>query len=165
MNVVRSLDKALARVETWLLVVFLGAMIVLAFAQVVLRNFFGTGFVWGDTIVRHLVLWIGFIGGALAAFEGRHISIDALSKFFSPRLKHTSAAVTNLFGAVVCYFLAQAAWRFTMDEKAAESILVLSIPSWTAVLIIPVGYMLIFVHFLLKVIEHGAAAVTPGSEA
>jgi TRAP-type C4-dicarboxylate transport system permease small subunit len=165
MSFVRLLDKTLARVETWMLVIFLGAMVLLAFAQVVLRNFFGTGFLWGDTVVRHLVLWAGFIGGALAAFEGRHISIDALTKFFSPRYKHLSAALTHLFGAIVCWFLADAAWRFTMDEKAAGSIIVLSIPSWVAMLIIPVGYVLIMVHFLLKVIEHGAGAVQPELEA
>jgi TRAP-type C4-dicarboxylate transport system permease small subunit len=140
-------------------------MVLLAFAQVVLRNFFGTGFVWGDTIVRHLVLWAGFIGGALAAFEGRHISIDALTKFLSPRIKHLSAALTHLFGAVVCYFLADAAWRFTMDEKAAGGFLVLSIPGWMAMLIIPLGYLLILIHFLLKVIEYGASAVAGQPEA
>ncbi|MCK7524997.1 MAG: TRAP transporter small permease [Ignavibacteriales bacterium] len=66
-------------------------MVLLAFAQVILRNVFGTGLVWGDTIVRHMVLWAGFVGGALASYEGRHISIDALTKFFPPRVKHGAA--------------------------------------------------------------------------
>jgi TRAP-type C4-dicarboxylate transport system permease small subunit len=165
MKIVRTLDKALARVETWMLVIFLGSMVLLAFAQVMLRNFFGTGIVWGDTIVRHLVLWAGFIGGALAAFEGRHIGIDALTKYLAPRFKHISAVLTHLFGAVVCYFLADAAWRFTMDEKAAGGLLVLSIPGWVVMLIIPIGYGLILIHFVLKVIEHGAAAVSNQPEA
>ena len=81
------LDRILAKTETVVLVIFLGTMVVLAFLQVVLRNFFGTGLIWGDTLVRHMVLWAGFIGGALAAFEGRHISIDALTKYLSPRLQ------------------------------------------------------------------------------
>ena len=104
MKLIRALDGILARAETILLVTFLGAMVVMAFLQVVLRNVFGTGLLWGDTLVRHMLLWAGFLGGALAAFEERHISIDALTKYLSPRIKHVAALITNSFAAVVCFF-------------------------------------------------------------
>jgi TRAP-type C4-dicarboxylate transport system permease small subunit len=164
MKLLRSLDAALAKFETALLVVFLGSMVLLAFAQVVLRNLFDTGFVWGDTIVRHLVLWAGFIGGALAAFEGRHIGIDALTKFLSPRMKHVASVVTSLFGAVACFFLAKAALTFTLAEREAGGELVLNIPGWVAMVIIPFGYALIMIHFSVKVVEHAAAAIQNNTE-
>ena len=63
MKWLRSFDSLLARAETVVLVAFLGSMVVLAFLQVVLRNVFGTGLIWADTLVRHLVLWAGFFGG------------------------------------------------------------------------------------------------------
>jgi TRAP-type C4-dicarboxylate transport system permease small subunit len=43
MTLLRSLDRILYRIEFSLLVVFLGSMVLLAFMQVVLRNFFNTG--------------------------------------------------------------------------------------------------------------------------
>ena len=52
MRYVLAVDRGLAKAETVLLVIFLGTMILLAFAQVVLRNVFGTGLVWGDTDVE-----------------------------------------------------------------------------------------------------------------
>ena len=162
MKLIRALDAILARAETILLVTFLGAMVVLAFAQVVLRNVFGTGLLWGDTLVRHMLLWAGFLGGALAAFEERHISIDALTKYLSPRTKHVAALITNLFAALVCYYLAQAAWTFLRDETAAGGTFILSLPGWVAVVIIPIGYALIMIHFVLKVFEHAAGVVAPG---
>jgi TRAP-type C4-dicarboxylate transport system permease small subunit len=166
MKILRTLDGALAKVETGLLVLSLGSMVLLSFAQVVLRNLFGTGFVWGDTLVRHLVLWAGFIGGALAAFEGRHIGIDALTRFLSPRWKHLAAVLTSLFGTVACFFLAKAALTFTLDERAAGGDLVLNIPTWVAMVIIPFGYGLIMVHFAVKVVEHAADALhNPQGEA
>jgi TRAP-type C4-dicarboxylate transport system permease small subunit len=160
---IRAADRALALAETGLLVVFLGSMVILAFVQVLLRNITGEAFVWGDTIVRHCVLWAGFIGGALAAFEGRHISIDALTKFLSPLWRSLAGIVTNLFGTLVSWFLAEAGWRFVMDEKAGGGDLVLSIPTWMAMIIIPVGYGLMAVHFALKVLEHSADALNGGS--
>ena len=162
MKLIRALDGILARAETILLVTFLGAMVVMAFLQVVLRNVFGTGLLWGDTLVRHMLLWAGFLGGALAAFEERHISIDALTKYLSPRIKHVAALITNIFAAVVCYYLAQAAWTFLRDEALAGGEFILSLPGWAAVVIIPLGYVLIMLHFVLKVIEHGSGVVAPG---
>jgi TRAP-type C4-dicarboxylate transport system permease small subunit len=164
MKLIRAVDAILARAETILLVTFLGAMVVLAFAQVVLRNVFGTGLLWGDTLVRHMLLWAGFLGGALASFEERHISIDALTKYLSARAKHTAAFLTNLFAAVVCYYLADAAWTFLRAEIAAGGQFILSLPGWVAVVIIPIGYALIMVHFALKVFEHAAGVFASGSK-
>jgi TRAP-type C4-dicarboxylate transport system permease small subunit len=161
MKLIRALDTILARAETILLVTFLGAMVFMAFLQVVLRNVFGTGLLWGDTLVRHMLLWAGFLGGALAAFEERHISIDALTKYLSPRLKHAAALLTNVFAAVVCYELAQAAWTFLRDEISAGGEFILSLPGWAAVVIIPIGYVLLMLHFLLKVFEHASAVAAP----
>jgi TRAP-type C4-dicarboxylate transport system permease small subunit len=69
MNRWERVDEAIARVEQTLIVTFLGCMILLAFLQIVLRNYFTTGLDWGDQLLRNLVLWIGFIGATLATKE------------------------------------------------------------------------------------------------
>lgn len=165
MNFLRSLDRFFYRVEHTLLIGFLGSMVLLAFTQVVLRNLFDTGIVWADTIVRHLVLWSGFAGAALATSEERHISIDALTRFLSPRKKHVVLILTGLFAATVCVFLAVAAWPYVLDEKANGGDLVLSIPSWVVLLIIPIGYFLLAFHFLVKVAENIIKTITRQPEA
>ncbi len=164
MKLLLSLDRTLAKFETVLLVVFLGTMVVLAFVQVFLRNVFGSGLIWGDTLVRHMVLWAGFIGGALAAFEGRHIGIDALTKFLSPRVRTAAGIVTNLFAAVVCYFLTTASWTFLKGEMEAGGDFILGLPGWVAMAIIPFGYALIMIHFALKTIEQAAVLLLPQKE-
>lgn len=164
MKFLRSFDRTLAKAETVVLVVFLGSMVVLAFLQVVLRNFFGTGMVWADTLVRHLLLWAGFFGGSIAAFEGRHISIDALTKYLPQRWNHIAGVVTNLFGAVVCYYLMQAALTFVRSEAEAGGDFLFGLPGYVGMVIIPIGYLLLAVHFMLKVAEHAADAVHPQPE-
>jgi TRAP-type C4-dicarboxylate transport system permease small subunit len=72
------IDAAIGRVEQALLVVLLSVLILIAFSQIILRNFFSTGIAWGDALVRSLVLWTGFIGATIAAREGQHISIDVV---------------------------------------------------------------------------------------
>ncbi|MEK7251176.1 MAG: TRAP transporter small permease [Bacteroidota bacterium] len=153
MTLLRALDKTLVKAETAFLVLFLANMIVLSFSQVVLRNFFGTGFLWADPLVRHLVIWVGFMGAAIASHEERHISIDALTKFFSPRWKAIAQVLTSLFAVIVCYYLADAALTFLRDEKASGSDFVLSIPTWVALIVIPTGYGLMAIHFVVKIVE------------
>jgi TRAP-type C4-dicarboxylate transport system permease small subunit len=153
-NVLRALDRILVRVEEVLLVLFLGTMVLLAFTQVMLRNLFGTGLLWADPLVRHFVLWSGFLGGALATSAERHINVDALTRFLSPRIKAGTQVLTNLFAGVACFFLAQAAWAFTLSEQAAGSTTVLDIPVWVAALIVPGGYGLMMLHFVLRSVEN-----------
>ncbi|MBI5471559.1 MAG: TRAP transporter small permease [Ignavibacteriae bacterium] len=154
MSFIRTLDRLLVKSETAILVLFLSVMILLSFAQVFLRNVWGIGFLWADPLIRHLVIWVGFLGAAVATHEDRHISIDAITRFLPPRIKSLAHILTSVFALVVCYFLADAAWKFFIDEKISGEELVLSIPLWAAIVIIPVGYGLMMIHFLVKIAEH-----------
>ena len=51
----------------------------LAVAQIVLREAFSTGFVWADELLKLLVLWLAMVGSVAASRDNRHIRIDALS--------------------------------------------------------------------------------------
>ncbi|MDE2237792.1 MAG: TRAP transporter small permease subunit, partial [Elusimicrobia bacterium] len=46
----------------------------LAFLQVLRRELFGSGALWADPLLRSLVLWVGFLGAALAAAEDKHFA-------------------------------------------------------------------------------------------
>lgn len=151
MKILLRLDRALTRIEGALLVLFLSVMVVLSFVQVVLRNAFSESLLWGDILLRHLVLWIGFIGAALATSKDRHINIDALTRFLSPRLKVIAKIVTNLFAATVCYFLLQASLVFLNNELSDSSTVMGEIPSLYSQIIIPVGFGLIILHFLIRI--------------
>jgi TRAP-type C4-dicarboxylate transport system permease small subunit len=162
----RSLSRVFTRVEGWLLVFFLGLMVVLAFLQVLLRNAFGTSLGWGDVLVRQLVMWAGFIGAAVAASEERHISIDALTKFLAKRWAHVVRVVTNAFAAVVAGFLANAAWGLVSSEQQSPNgDLLPGVPEWVGLAIIPVGYVLIAIHFAINVAINALSAAGKREEA
>ncbi|TNF86538.1 MAG: TRAP transporter small permease subunit, partial [Gammaproteobacteria bacterium] len=74
--------KSLHRAEDALLVILLTAMIVLACTQILLRNFFDSGIVWIDPLLRVMVLWIGLVGATVATRHNKHIRIDLLSRYF-----------------------------------------------------------------------------------
>ncbi len=150
MKILTILDNWLNKLESALLIVLLIFMVLLAFAQVVLRLVFSAGFVWADIYLRQSVLWIGFLGGAIAVSNKRHINIDAVTHFVSPRVRSAFSILTNVFAAAVCVLLSSAAVRFVRDEISSGSYVFAQIPSWYAEIIIPVGFALFVFHFMVR---------------
>ncbi|MGD0038444.1 MAG: TRAP transporter small permease subunit, partial [Bacteroidota bacterium] len=69
MKTLKTFDLALNKAEGALLILMLSIMVLVAFSQVMLRNVFHTGINGADVLLRHLVLWIGFLGAAIATSE------------------------------------------------------------------------------------------------
>lgn len=144
---IKKVDESLSKFEGYCLTFFLMAMIFLAFMQVLLRNFFHTGITWADPIVRHLVLWVGFIGASVATKEDGHLAMDLVSRFLPEKVKKSSAFFVQGISALVCTLLTIAAFKFVLGEKESEAMLVPGIPSYWAVVIIPLGFYFMSVRF------------------
>lgn len=164
MRFLKQFDDFLGRGEGFLLVGLLSVMVLLSFVQVVLRNLFAETLLWGEILLRHLVLWVGFLGAARATGEGRHITIDALTRFLPTQLRLLARVITNTFALVVCFFLLRASLTFLSDEIEVGSVLYGDIPSWYSQIIIPVGFGLIMMHFFVRIIR-GIAAIRAGESA
>jgi len=164
-SVIRLLDRVVTTLITWLLVLFFVLMLGIAAVQVLLRILFHTGILWGDIAARHMVLWVGFFGAYMATREDKHFHIDVLTRFLSPRLKGWFAAFSDLFAVVICYFMLQASLTFIEVGMDADSMLFLQVSQRAAAFIVPLGFGLIMVQFIFRMIESVAAAIrgeTPG---
>jgi TRAP-type C4-dicarboxylate transport system permease small subunit len=165
MKILKIIDSIFNKIESAILIFLLLVMLFMAFGQVVLRNISSGGFVWGDILLRHLVLWLGFLGAALATSGERHLNIDALTRYLSERLKGAVAALSNVFAAVVCYLLLRASLTFIEFEIANKNTVFAEIPSWYAQIIIPVGYGLLTFHFIIRAILDAGKALQKGAAA
>lgn len=159
MKLLQKLDAILNKAEGGLLILLLTVMILLAFLQVVLRNAFSSGILWADILLRHLVLWIGFLGAALAASSDRHISIDALTRFLPERVKKGVNGLSYLFAAFICLLFFRAALTFLENERLDGTTVYADIPSWYAEIIIPIGFGLLVVHFVIRAILSAREAI------
>jgi TRAP-type C4-dicarboxylate transport system permease small subunit len=147
-------DGTIERVEQILLVIFLGFMILLAFIQILLRNFFATGLDWGDSLLRNLVLWIGFIGATLATREGKHINIDVVSRWLPSLGKNVITLLTHLFSFSICLLLTYAALKFIKNEAQMGQRTFLYIPAWIPELILPLTFSLMAFRFGLRSLKN-----------
>ena len=140
--------RTVARLEDGLLVLLLAAMILLATAQIALRNIWESGFMWGDPLTKVLVLWVAMLGAMAATRDGNHINIDVLSRFLPPKARTVSRTITDLFTAAVCVVLAYHAARMVIIDHQSISIAFANVPTWMCELIIPIGFGVMGLRFL-----------------
>jgi TRAP-type C4-dicarboxylate transport system permease small subunit len=157
----RKAEDLLASAEAALMVALLAVMVFLAFGQVVLRHF-GAGLLWAETVLKHSVLWTGFLGAALAARAEKHFAWEAAHVGAPARLKPWLRLLASAAAAVVTALLFKAAWVYCADERASGAALLtigtLTVPAWIASAGIPGGFALILTHFLFKTADAAAEA-------
>lgn len=153
MRFLKSVENLIVKVNMAVMVLALTAMVVLGFLQIILRNFFDSGFTWADIVVRTLVLWVGFAGAIVATSKGRHIAIGALIRFIPEAGKKITHMAVSLIAAVTCFFLSHASIKFIITEKEMGSFLVSKFPAWISELIIPATFIFLTIQFLIHIFE------------
>ena len=145
----------IARAEEILLAVSLSAMVLLVLIQIILRNFFSVGIMGGAEMVRHLVLWVAFLGAGLAARDGKHIRIEIARQILPARLRRIFEVLTCMFSVCVCSILVYASIIFVgVDYRGGGTIAFFNTPVWILQMIIPIGYTAVTLRFLMQCIEN-----------
>jgi len=93
-------------IEDGILALLVLLLVGLAGAQILLRDFFDTGISWADPVMRDLVLWTGMLGALAAVRDDKHIALDVLQRFLSPRLQRVARIATLGFAALLCAAMA-----------------------------------------------------------
>lgn len=137
----------LHRLEDLLIAALLTATMALAFYQIVLRNVMDTGIVWGDILIRILVLWLGMAGAMAATRERMHIRIDLLTRFLTPGWQRVADSLTTLFAAAVCLVAAYFSLQFVLSEYVAGERAFGSVPYWVCEAILPLGFGVIALRY------------------
>ena len=153
MHILKQVDRFLEKIEGHLIVLILSIMILLSFGQMLLRNLFDMGIVWGDTLLRQWVLWVGCLGASMAVRHNKHISIEVFSNLPSLFWKRMIKAFTRFSAGIISAFLTWSAWSFMLFEKDSESILFLDLPVWIFQTILPYSFMVIAIRFIISGFE------------
>ncbi len=152
-DVIKRTTAGLRLIESALLVTVLAAMMLLAAWQVVARNFFDTGLLWGDALVRVLVLWGAMVGAMVASRNDEHIRIDIVSRFASESFKPWLQRFACAFTCVVLGVFAWFSFKFVRFEYQDGVIAFGSVPAWVCEAILPVGAGVMSLRYLLHTVK------------
>jgi C4-dicarboxylate transporter DctQ subunit len=139
-----------SRIEVGAIMVLLAALVFLGCMQIVLRNFFHSGIIWADPLMRHIVLWLGCLGAALATTRVRHINIDVFSRLLPERFKPVRRAIVYTATALAAFVLGVAALRLVVDERAFGDFAFAAVKTWVLQTVLPFAFFVISYRSLVN---------------
>jgi TRAP-type C4-dicarboxylate transport system permease small subunit len=149
-RIIVRLIRTVNRVEDWLLISMLAAMVILAVTQIVYRNIAGGGVVWIDPLLRMLVLWVALSGAVIASRNDNHIRIDFFAKYVSGKYYFYIKRIVHAYCVIICALIAWYSTSFVQMDYEYGTEAFAGIPAWITELIIPVAFALMaFRYFLL----------------
>lgn len=145
----RMINKTISWVEN-LTVIILGlAIILLVVAQVVFREVLNASLTWSEETSRLCLVWLVFLGAAIACREGEHINVTALTDKLSGRanqvLKIFFEALMLLFTLVIAY----QGYGLSMKQMTSKFVTI-DIPQGVQTMVIPVSGVLTVYHILYR---------------
>lgn len=149
----KFIDDIIEKITLFTLTLSIFLMLGFSLATIVLR-FFNLNFPWFESFVRHLVLLSAFLGGVVATGKGTHIGIDVIGHYLeSKNLLKQKLYLMRLIQiaslGTVCW-LAKASFDFMKVEMEFGTPEFLGLSSGNLVSIIPIGFSLIALRFLIK---------------
>jgi TRAP-type C4-dicarboxylate transport system permease small subunit len=139
--------------ENWLIALLVIFLVLFSLLQIVLRNCFSTGIVWGDSLLRHLVLWVGLLGAARATAEHKHIQVNLLSKLISSKSSRILDMICDLFALVVTATLFYASLTFIGNEMDSGVMAFGDIPNWWLETAFPLCFALMVIRLGHQLVE------------
>jgi tripartite ATP-independent transporter DctM subunit len=131
------------RVEDFALAITLGGMMLLPILEIVLRKAFSRGLSNEPAIVQHLTLVAGMIGAAIAARDGRLLTLGSAEALIKPAWRPATRFVGKVVAGMIAALLCWASVQFVRNERASSATLAYGIPVWVAQLVLPIGFALI----------------------
>lgn len=148
----KAILRGWAWLENALVVVLLASMLVMVAAQVVLRNFFDAGIDWAEPFQQYALLWLGFLGAAIASREGKHIAIDAFVMILPERMRIWVGFLPALLTATVCALAAWCSWLLLAYEMESGDVAFGAIPLWVVVTIMPLSFVVMALRALASIV-------------
>ncbi len=131
------------RIENAVSIVLLVGMALLPILEIVGRRVWRTGIPGSSALVQHATLWIGLLGGAIAARDGRLLSLGRLSDRFREPFREILGGFSAAVSAAISLLLAWSGFQLVRAEWADRHFVVPFLPLWLAEAVIPAGFLLI----------------------
>ncbi|MCD6297002.1 MAG: TRAP transporter small permease [Deltaproteobacteria bacterium] len=87
MSLLKTIAKWLDRLVVYTVIVLLVSMVVTTSAGVFWRYILNSALSWSEELGRFLLVWVSFLGAALATYRGAHIGINVIFDMLPPHVQ------------------------------------------------------------------------------
>jgi C4-dicarboxylate transporter, DctM subunit len=136
--------KALAvRVENLVATLALGGIMILPLAEIASRKLLGAGVPGSGPFAQNLTMWVGLLGAAIAARDGKLLTLATGEFLPKGRISAVAHVIAAAAGAAISTLFVAGGLTLVQSDRLAGDIIASGVPVWIADLALPVGFALI----------------------
>src|SRR6476620_9341076 len=123
---------------------------ILPLAEIASRRFFGAAIPGSGAFAATLTLWLGMLGAAIAAREGKLLTLATGEFLPKGPIGDIAHIISGAGGAMVATLLALGGLVLVQSDKAAGDVIAIGVPVWIADLALPIGFGLIALRLVWR---------------
>ena len=130
-------------------------MVLILFINVVLRNFFHGGLVWGNELSSYLNILAVYFAVSAGFKFGSHVGVSVVVDFVVPKkLRKAVSILTQLIILFFCIMVVYLAVRMSSTQFAGgQDSPVLSIPLWIIYGIVVLGMIMSSIRVIMEIVK------------
>jgi TRAP-type C4-dicarboxylate transport system permease small subunit len=111
LDILRRAERLMVRLVEVVLVLLLAGMVVMVFANVVLRYGFNSGLNISEEMSRYFFVWLTFLGAILAFRDHGHVGVETFVRLLGHRGRIVCVVLSNLIVLICAVVLFWGTWR------------------------------------------------------
>jgi TRAP-type C4-dicarboxylate transport system permease small subunit len=151
--------RLLSRLVESLVILIAGIIVAIVTAEVILRYLFSHSLIFTEELSRYLMVWIVFLGSALAIRDGSHIRIQLLVNRLGTRMQQITKLAAYALVVAFLVFITIEGLKI-LPRQLQQMCITIDVSLFYFYLAIPVGSILMIV-FLLPAIRKTLAGSNP----
>jgi tripartite ATP-independent transporter DctM subunit len=141
---------AAVRLENVLATLALGGIMLLPLSEIALRQLLGTGIPGAGPFAHNLTVWVGLLGAAIAAREGKLLTLATGEFLPKGWIGSTAHLIGGLVGSAIATMFAVGGAGFVESERAAGDVIAVGVPVWASALVFPVAFAVIALRLVWR---------------
>ncbi|MFU0831469.1 MAG: hypothetical protein ACFWUC_00780 [Oscillospiraceae bacterium] len=147
--VLKYVDWILSKIENAVMITTILVMLVVLFAQVLMRYVFNSPLVWSEEVARYLFVYLTFIGISFGISKGTHIRMEFLINKFPVIVRKILDICISFFSAGIFVFLAPQCNSFLQTQTYVLSTAT-QIPMHLIYIALPIGLILAAIRLVMQ---------------
>jgi C4-dicarboxylate transporter DctM subunit len=146
----RGVGAFAAGAENRLASLALGGIMVIPLAEIISRKFFATAIPGATAYASNLTLWLGMLGAAIAARDGKLLTLATGEFLPKGRIGDVAHVIAGGIGALIATVFAMGGIVLVQSDRLAGDMITEGVPKWIADLALPVGFALIALRLVWR---------------
>ena len=149
---IRKVQYKLSKALSFVIFTFFFSIVFLVFYSIISRYVFNAPINFSEQLALFILNWFVFLASAIAIKEGEHISIDILTKKFSPKWQMIMVWIVNAVSTIFYIVVIFHGVRYSIKAWGNTEPLVWHISMGLVYLSVPVGFFFMLLEHNMNTI-------------